>query len=154
MHTTFLEQRFHIACRTSFHYVYMQSLNSDLSTQYRPVSGPTGKSLVVHRNEKRVSTLWVHVPQCILHLILTYTWEAQIEIPLIKDTKLHAWPDSHYFTDDLKILHVNGHNSPCYVGKDIDFMPSWTYRKNEISLSSLPMVSQFSLTEQLNGHLV
>lgn len=59
----------------------------------------------------------------------------QVEIPLIMDTNPHAWPDSPYFMDDLKILHVSGHDPPCYVGKDIDFMPSWTQGKNEISLS-------------------
>lgn len=37
--------------------------------------------------------------------------------------------NTRYFVNDLNMLHVNGHNSPCCVGKDTDFMPSWTYRK-------------------------
>lgn len=54
---------------------------------------------------------------------------SRIEIPLIKDTKPHTGLNTRYFVNDLNMLHVNGHNSPCCIGKDTDFMPSWTYRK-------------------------
>lgn len=66
----------------------MQSLNSEPNLDLPVV--PKEKSSAVCRNEVGVPTSCVCVPQCILLLILTYTLEAQIEIPLIKDAHPHA----------------------------------------------------------------
>lgn len=96
----------------------MQSLSSEPSLD--PLVTPQESHQLYTETKCSVHTV-VHIPQGILLLTLTYRWEAEIEIPLIKDTKPHAWPNSYYFIDDLKILHVNGHNFPCHVGKDIDF---------------------------------
>ena len=62
---------------------------------------------------------------------------SRVEIPLVKDTKPHTWLNTYYSVNDLNMLHANSHNFVCCVGKDIDFMPSQTNRKIEISLSPL-----------------
>lgn len=83
LHTTLLEQRFHMAHRTSIHQVHIRPLNSEPNLHL--LVAPKEKSSAVRRREMGVPTLCV--PRCILLLILTYALEAQVKIPLIKDTK-------------------------------------------------------------------